>query len=1316
MRRSFILFLLMAVIGAPAPPAAAQSFVISNFTNLYNALGGSQYRLTNFPSNARITLAAGQTIDIWRNVVIDGGRSNVAFSGGNVARIFHVHPGFTLTLLNAQLVNGASTVGGAIFNEGSLVVSNCVFTGNSATNVSGANGTDGGHNYNGTDGGSAGSAWGGAIFSFGPVAVFTSAFSNNVAKGGNGGNGGNGASYSPFSGDGGNGGNGGGGFGGAIFTSGYSNYIYATAFQNNTCVCGAGGLGGSSPPAAFSGTGGKGGVGANGAGGAILNSTPIRIVACFFQGNGVTAGATAPALDATSCTGNNGQAGGMAQGGALYLGTSANGSYINDTTMLGNFCSGGAGGDTTTDSTTRAGDGGGAYGAGIASLAPFAQVRFCTIATNILVAGTNGAAQNGGDSGNPGVTAGAQIFASPGAIAIAGTILSGGAPYTYVNAAGVGDSGESISSDATAISASTSFANRDPLLLSSHVEVIETITSATNGTVVTNSATYPATNTYIPPVTTNFILITTNTPPVGIQVYNLTSNTTVIPTLYIYDIISNYSYATISPGFTNVTFTTNFLAGNNGGPTPTLAVSNASPAVKRITGIPGIAFPVQDQRLFYRLSPATLGAYDPGAIPALVTNVPAGTNDYTVTENPVVTDTNAPAPFPIATFNNVRSFTNEVTNFVLTYVFHGNLTLTNITEDTNVVFTVRTNSLATNAFTTNYVATNIPLPIISGPHVVGFGQNAVLNANLGTNIPHIAFQWQLNSQNLSDNALYSGTTTSNLALKNITQAAQGQYRVIAGTTLAYTKTSANYFVAVTNLPAVTITRPATGAQTSGDVTVAGAVTQPWTVANVVIYLTNLNDGSVVSNVTDMNNSPYWSATFSPAPGTNVLMAVANDVRGFPSLPVTRRFFALEPRPLTLIYAGTGGGAVTGPNGGAVFDGMSLPIGRIVTLVAHPGGKSLFGNWSVTTNGASEAAGLKSLTISFLMESNTVVTATFVTNIFRTTAGTYSGLFYNTNTDTNADTAGPVGFIGGLALTTNGGYSAKIIAWGWPTNHTITGLFDPASGVATNTVGSGTNLLSLSMLVANGLITGVVSNQDGPAYLLMKPTVKSNFTGAFTLVLGPGFETNVAQGYGYAVMTNTKGSVVISGATADGATFIQSVGVNSDGSVPFYYPLYSFGGVLTGWITSGPPPDSSGLLWIKPAITNALYPAGFTNGLVATNAAWVSPRSGVPPITLPSGGAIIFSNGGLAAPLNFQIHVGTDYRITKADPATPTNYFLGGVNPANGRVKVVFAGDDGTNYTAWGVILQRAGAGGSDAVAGYFLGATNSGTMILVPNH
>jgi hypothetical protein len=165
-------------------------------------------------------------IEVVNDVIFDASGHSITFSGSNATRIFKVLPGTALTLTNITLVNGRSTNGGAIYNEGTVVAHDCRFYSNVASGAAGANGTNGfsgasSASYNpsavtdgqpGQTGAAGGAAFGGAILNYGRAELLRCALSGNSAlagSGGNGGRGGNGGSTPlPFPSYGGGGGNG----------------------------------------------------------------------------------------------------------------------------------------------------------------------------------------------------------------------------------------------------------------------------------------------------------------------------------------------------------------------------------------------------------------------------------------------------------------------------------------------------------------------------------------------------------------------------------------------------------------------------------------------------------------------------------------------------------------------------------------------------------------------------------------------------------------------------------------------------------------------------------------------------------------------------------------------------------------------------------------------------------------------------------------------------------------------------------------------------------------------------------------------------
>ena len=142
-----------------------------------------------------------------------------------------------------------------------------------------------------------------------------------------------------------------------------------------------------------------------------------------------------------------------------------------------------------------------------------------------------------------------------------------------------------------------------------------------------------------------------------------------------------------------------------------------------------------------------------------------------------------------------------LTNYSTAYV-------TNNTLGSSVTTIVTSNALYTTnetitvvAETTNVFPTNIPTPVfINAPQVLGTSQTAVFTASIGTNTAGMGFQWQLNGTNLPENGSFTGTTTSNLNIRNVVASDAGDYSIIVGSTyvspaLNFAKT--NYLTNVT---------------------------------------------------------------------------------------------------------------------------------------------------------------------------------------------------------------------------------------------------------------------------------------------------------------------------------------------------------------------------------------------------------------------------------------------------------------------------------------------------------------------------------------
>ncbi|MDB6024975.1 MAG: hypothetical protein JWM68_1198 [Verrucomicrobiales bacterium] len=144
----------------------------------------------------------------------------------------------------------------------------------------------------------------------------------------------------------------------------------------------------------------------------------------------------------------------------------------------------------------------------------------------------------------------------------------------------------------------------------------------------------------------------------------------------------------------------------------------------------------------------------------------------------------------------------------------------------------------------------------------------------------------------------------------------------------------------------------------------------------------LNGGSL----SDAAGTTNWTAPLTLLPGTNLVEVKSVDLGGNESDVLSRTFFCATFANLTLIINGSGTIVSTPTPYGTPTNGARLETGRSYTVTAIPGVSSLFSNWSgTTTYPAAEYV--------FIMQSNLVLTANFVTNNTSQTAMT-SVRFYH----------------------------------------------------------------------------------------------------------------------------------------------------------------------------------------------------------------------------------------------------------------------------------------------------------------------------------
>jgi YD repeat-containing protein len=404
---------LLALWCAPLAWGSGTVTNCSTEANLNAALSGGG--TVTFACGGTITLTSTKVISV--NTILNANGYDVTLNGQNGAsrtQLFYVNASRSLTLAGLKLVNGLSTNGGAIFNNGTVLATNCIFAFNSATGGDGANGTPG-DNHPGSPGVN---GLGGAVFSVGTAAFSECRFETNSATGGNGGNGGSAQSAGD---KGGNGGLGGDGSGGAVYNAGQLTLLQSQ-FSGNSTQGGDGGDGGTGNTD----DSGNGGAGGRSLGGAVANLGSLTATNC--------------SLDSNDCSGGDGGdggpehagfqvgaggAGGEASGAGFY---NAGTAIVTASTLaFGTAVSGNVGSTPASNDAVDGKNGAGSFGGGVSNVGTNSLVN-CTFYGNSVTGGNGG---NGSgtldDGGNGGHGWGGNIFSFKHIFLTNCTVASGAA-------------------------------------------------------------------------------------------------------------------------------------------------------------------------------------------------------------------------------------------------------------------------------------------------------------------------------------------------------------------------------------------------------------------------------------------------------------------------------------------------------------------------------------------------------------------------------------------------------------------------------------------------------------------------------------------------------------------------------------------------------------------------------------------------------------------------------------------------------------------------------------------------------------------------
>jgi hypothetical protein len=630
-------------------------------------------------------------------------------------------------------------------------------------------------------------------------------------------------------------------------------------------------------------------------------------------------------------------------------------------------------------------------------------------------------------------------------------------------------------------------------------------------------------------------------------------------------------------------------------------------------------------------------------------------------------------------------------------------------------------------------SSNVPLTVLVPPLITTQPANqepapggiAVFTVK-ATGTP-LAYRWTFDGAPLSDIGNISGSASNQLTVNLALTGNVGSYSVIvSNSVLSVTSTVAKLTLGVENSqPSVAIAFPKSNSRTNAPV-LSGTASDPIRVLNVAYWVTNVNNGVITTthNLAVLSagtgSSSNWSIQTPLLPGTNILAVQSSNYSGLGSQMQSAPFFYQVKTPLVLQANPPGMGMPTGvasvKGDPAPSNGVSqLYVGESYTLAANPATNWWLTNW--TTNGG--FAGTNT-TLNFIMESNLTVAADFATNLFMGVAARYDGIFYPSAPEPATVTNS--GLIYNLILGTNGGYTGKLyLASGTP--YILNGGFN-RSGQATETIGrsagAGGNVtlqLTIPWQSATRQITGWVHGTNAGGWtstnlnLFAAATNTPNFP-AYTALLPQ--DTNVAEAppsYGYAHITNIAGLIYAGGVLSDGAPFSSFVEpINDQDEFPVYASLYNNAGLLLGQLSlnaaSNATVPAGNLIWFKPPLRTGLYTNGFTASLDVQGSPWTNSASALSGL-FPNGAQLTFSGGGLASTLDSTV------RLTSLNTLQwvggSTDFTGGSINRANGLMTLTFTNAGGRRVTNSGVVLQNVHLGG-----GFFLGATNAGTIRLQP--
>jgi hypothetical protein len=465
-----------------------------------------------------------------------------------------------------------------------------------------------------------------------------------------------------------------------------------------------------------------------------------------------------------------------------------------------------------------------------------------------------------------------------------------------------------------------------------------------------------------------------------------------------------------------------------------------------------------------------------------------------------------------------------------------------------------------------------------------------------------------------------------------------------------------------------------------------------------------------SRATLSNGGSNWTAGVSLSRGPNTVQAYSVDTSG--NLSPTNRVSFLYIPSATLTVQTNGSGGIT-----PVDNGKLLALGTNYTLTASAGNNWLFSNWVGGTTMPYTVLGTN-LSYTFPMQSNLVVAANFVTNLFLAAQGAYNGLFAPAVPPRRQTNSGSFA----INVTSHGVLSGNLVL-GAQTNR-LSGQFDLGGSARLVATPRGQNPLTITLQLnlpnqsVQGTVTdgSFVASLNGDQSVFSASHPASNYQGQYTLII-PGTNDPTIGPFGASygtVKVDALGNITFGGNLADGTTAVsQSSAVSKDGNWPFYLSLYNGAGSLwgTNYLTNHTIVSAPFLSWIHGSNANSadIYRAGFTNEMT-TVAGSLYTATNKPLLSLTSA-QVTLTKGNLPFDITNQITLASNGVITVPRIAGNTNGLTLTITPGTGLISGSFLNPSNPRQTIKvnGVLLQN-----QTNAQGYFLGTNQSGSFLLEP--